>query len=82
MSSASIGLLQALVVQVLVGIDIAFPILFGDNSGTTTTAIISSVGANKTAKRAAIIHFLFNLTGTIIFMTLLRRPVEYLVTLI
>lgn len=81
-SSASIGLLQALAGQGLLGIDIAFPILFGDNIGTTTTAIISSVGANKTAKRAAIIHFLFNLTGTIIFMTLLRRPVEYLVTLI
>ena len=79
-SSASIGLLQALASQGLLGIDIAFPILFGDNIGTTTTALISSVGANKTAKRAAIIHFLFNATGTIIFMTLLRGPVEALVT--
>lgn len=78
-SSASIGLLQALASQGLIGLDIAFPILFGDNIGTTTTALISSVGTNKTAKRAAVIHFLFNLMGTIIFMTLLRRPIENIV---
>ncbi len=78
-SSASIGLLQALASQKLIGLDIAFPILFGDNIGTTTTALISSVGANKTAKRAAVIHFLFNLIGTIIFMTILRKPVEAIV---
>lgn len=81
-SSASIGLLQALASQGLLGIDIAFPILFGENIGTTTTALISSVGANKTAKRAAIIHFLFNLIGTIIFMTALRTPIESLVSAI
>ena len=78
-SSASIGLLQALAGQGLININIAFPILFGDNIGTTTTAIISSIGANKTAKRAAIIHFLFNLIGTIIFMTVLRHPIQLLV---
>lgn len=78
-SSASIGLLQALAGQGLLDINMAFPILFGDNIGTTTTALISSVGANKTAKRAAIIHFLFNLIGTIIFMTLLRIPIQQLV---
>ena len=49
-SSASIGLLQALASQGLININIAFPILFGDNIGTTTTAMISSIGANKTAK--------------------------------
>lgn len=79
-SSASIGLLQALAGEGLVSMHIAFPILFGENIGTTTTAMISSIGANKTAKRAAIIHFLFNLVGTIIFMTLLRYPIEWLVT--
>lgn len=79
-SSASIGLLQALASQGLLNINIAFPILFGDNIGTTTTAMISSVGANKTAKRAAIIHFLFNLIGTIIFMTVLKTPIQNLVT--
>ena len=78
-SSASIGLLQALASQGLIDLEIAFPILFGDNIGTTTTALISSVGTNKTAKRAAIIHFLFNLIGTIIFMTILRNPVEAIV---
>ena len=78
-SSASIGLLQALASQGLININMAFPILFGDNIGTTTTALISSIGTNKTAKRAAIIHFLFNLTGTILFMTILRKPVEFIV---
>lgn len=78
-SSASIGLLQALAGQGLLNINIAFPILFGDNIGTTTTALISSIGANKTAKRAAIIHFLFNLIGTIIFMTILRVPIQAIV---
>lgn len=78
-SSASIGLLQALAGQGLVDINIAFPILFGDNIGTTTTAMISSIGANKTAKRAAFIHFLFNVIGTIVFMTVLRAPIEAIV---
>ena len=78
-SSASIGLLQALAGQGLIGINIAFPILFGENIGTTTTALISSIGANKTAKRAAVIHFLFNLIGTIIFMTVLKSAIEILV---
>lgn len=78
-SSASIGLLQALASQGLIGINIAFPILFGENIGTTTTALFSSIGANKTAKRAAIIHFLFNLVGTIIFMTVLWTPIELIV---
>ncbi|NLW39689.1 MAG: Na/Pi cotransporter family protein [Tissierellia bacterium] len=78
-SSASIGLLQALASQGLININIAFPILFGDNIGTTTTAMISSIGANKTAKRAAVLHFLFNLIGTIIFMTILRNPIEAIV---
>ncbi|NLY46110.1 MAG: Na/Pi cotransporter family protein [Tissierella sp.] len=78
-SSASIGLLQALAGQGLISINMAFPILFGDNIGTTTTSLISSVGANKTAKRAAVIHFLFNLVGTIIFITVLRIPIQYFV---
>lgn len=78
-SSASVGLLQALAGQGLVHMDVAYPILFGQNIGTTTTALISSIGANKTAKRAAVIHFLFNLIGTILFMTVLRNPIESLV---
>ncbi|NMB09640.1 MAG: Na/Pi cotransporter family protein [Tissierellia bacterium] len=78
-SSASIGLLEALGKQGLIGISQAFPVLFGDNIGTTTTALISTVGASKNAKRAGIIHLLFNVVGTIIFMFILRKPVEYLV---
>ena len=81
-SSASIGLLQALAGEGLVSMHLAFPILFGENIGTTTTAMISSIGANKTAKRAAIIHFLFNLIGTLMFMTIFRYPIEWLVTYI
>ncbi len=81
-SSASIGLLQALAGEGLISINMAFPILFGDNIGTTTTSLISSVGANKTAKRAAVIHFLFNLVGTIVFMLFLRIPIQYVVELL
>lgn len=78
-SSASIGLLQALASQGLISLNLAFPILFGDNIGTTTTALISSIGANKTAKRAAVVHFIFNLIGTIIFITILRIPIQAIV---
>lgn len=78
-SSASVGLLQALAGQGLVTMNMAFPILFGENIGTTTTALISSIGANKTAKRAAFIHFFMKLVGTLIFMTILRVPIEKLV---
>lgn len=79
-SSASIGLLQALAGQGILGMNIAFPVLLGENIGTTTTALISSIGANITAKRAALIHFVFNLVGTIIFMLGLRYPLEWLIT--
>lgn len=75
-SSASVGLLQALAGQGLIQMDVAFPILYGQNIGTTITALISSIGANKTAKRAAVLHFLFNLIGTILFMSFLQYPVE------
>lgn len=78
-SSASIGVLQALAGEGMLTINMAFPILFGDNIGTTTTTLISSVGANRTAKRAAVIHFLFNVIGTIIFMLVLRIPIQIIV---
>ena len=54
----------------------ALPILFGDNIGTTTTAMLSSIGASRTAKQAAFIHFLFNLIGTLLFMLVLRIPIQ------
>lgn len=67
-SSATVGIMQALGMQGLMHIGAAFPMLLGTNIGSTTTAILSSLGAHKTAKRAALIHFLFNLVGSIIFM--------------
>ncbi len=81
-SSAATGLLQALASQGLIDMGVIFPILMGENIGTTTTALVSSVGANKTAKRAALIHLTINLIGTIMFMLVLRYPVEYLVKLL
>ena len=73
-SSATTGILVALASEGLLPIHAAFPILLGTNVGTCVTAMISSVGANKTAKRAAVIHLLFNLIGTIIFAIFLAKP--------
>lgn len=67
-SSASVGILQALCVTGAVRYSVAIPIIMGQNIGTCVTSIISSVGANKNAKRAAMIHLYFNLLGTILFM--------------
>ena len=67
-SSASVGILQALCVTGAVGYKTAIPIIMGQNIGTCVTAIISSIGASKNAKRASMIHLYFNLIGTIIFM--------------
>jgi phosphate:Na+ symporter len=66
----------------LMTIEMAYPILFGENIGTCVTAMISSIGANKTAKRAALMHLTFNLIGTIIFMLFLRAPVQHLVGIV
>jgi phosphate:Na+ symporter len=70
-SSATIGILQGLHAQDLVDIKAALPILFGDNIGTTITAVLASIGASVAAKRAAATHVLFNLIGTAIFLILL-----------
>lgn len=67
-SSASVGILQALSSTGTVHYSMALPIIMGQNIGTCITSIISSIGANKNAKRAAMIHLYFNLIGTIIFM--------------
>lgn len=67
-SSASIGILQSLAAQGLITAKAALPVLFGDNIGTTITAVISSIGATVAAKRAAAIHVVFNLIGTVIFV--------------
>ena len=67
-SSASVGILQALCVTGAVKYSAAIPIIMGQNIGTCITAIMSSIGASKNAKRAALVHLYFNLIGTIIFM--------------
>ncbi|MFO7153291.1 MAG: Na/Pi cotransporter family protein [Bacillota bacterium] len=79
-SSATIGILQALAAQGIVDISIALPILFGDNIGTCVTTLISSIGTNVTAKRAALLHLLFNIIGTIIFMLILPFFQAFVVT--
>lgn len=66
-SSASVGILQALATASLVPWNSAIYIILGQNIGTCVTAILSGIGANKNAKRAAIIHFLFNFIGSVLF---------------
>ena len=69
-SSASVGILQALCATGNVTYGLAIPIIMGQNIGTCITAIMSAIGANKNAKRAAAIHLYFNLIGTVVCMTL------------
>ena len=68
-SSASVGILQALCISGLVPYSVAIPIIMGQNIGTCVTSLISSIGATKNARRAAMIHLYFNLIGTVLFMT-------------
>ncbi|MCR4610955.1 MAG: Na/Pi cotransporter family protein [Lachnospiraceae bacterium] len=67
-SSASVGILQALCATGAVHYSVALPIIMGQNIGTCVTSIISSIGATKNARRAAMIHLYFNLIGTVLFM--------------
>ncbi|MDO4275489.1 MAG: Na/Pi cotransporter family protein [Eubacteriales bacterium] len=67
-SSASVGILQALCMTGAVHYSVALPIIMGQNIGTCVTALLSAIGANKNAKRAAMVHLYFNLIGTGIFM--------------
>lgn len=67
-SSASVGILQALCATGSLHYSTALPIIMGQNIGTCITAILSSVGATKNAKRAALVHLYFNLIGTVTFM--------------
>ena len=69
-SSASVGILQALCATGNVTYGLAIPIIMGQNIGTCITAIMSAIGANKNAKRAAAIHLYFNLIGTVVCMVL------------
>ena len=68
-SSASVGILQALSVTGGVSYAAAIPIIMGQNIGTCVTALLSSVGTNKNARRAAIVHLLFNVIGVTVLLT-------------
>ena len=68
-SSASVGILQALAATGQVTYGAAVPIIMGQNIGTCVTALLSSVGANKNAKRAALVHLSFNVIGTAVWLT-------------
>jgi len=70
-SSASVGILQTFASIGLIGLDSAVYVILGQNIGTCVTAIISAIGANTNSKRAAGIHLMFNIIGTIIYLILL-----------
>ena len=69
-SSASVGILQALAATGAVSYGAAIPIIMGQNIGTCITAILSSFGTNRNAKRAALVHLSFNIIGTAVWLTL------------
>ncbi|MDQ0269461.1 Na/Pi cotransporter family protein [Cytobacillus purgationiresistens] len=71
-STATIGILQGLYAGGLVDLNAALPILFGDNVGTTITAVLAAIGASVAAKRAAAVHVVFNVIGATIFLILLK----------
>lgn len=71
-SSATIGILQGLHAENLINLQGALPVLFGDNVGTTITAVLAAIGTSVAAKRAAATHVLFNLIGTTLFLILLK----------
>lgn len=74
-SAATIGILQELAHQGAITYQQAVPILFGDNIGTTVTALLASVGTSVTARRAALTHCMFNVMGTIIFLPLVSMGI-------
>ncbi|MDL2271718.1 Na/Pi cotransporter family protein, partial [Desulfovibrio sp. OttesenSCG-928-I05] len=67
-SAATIGLTMAMASQGLLSIDMAIPIILGDNIGTTVTAVLAAIGTSRSAKQAAAAHVLFNTIGVLIFM--------------
>jgi len=69
-SSASVGILQALSMTGAIHYSVAIPVIMGQNIGTCVTAVLSSFGTNKDARRASMIHLVFNVAGTIIWLTI------------
>jgi len=70
-SSATIGILQGLFAEGAIALEAALPVLFGDNIGTTITAVLASIGTSLSARRAACVHVMFNVIGAIIFLIFL-----------
>ena len=79
-SSASMGMLLAVASTGAISLGAALPILYGENIGTCVTSLISSIGASKNAKRAATMHLIFNIIGTLVFMLVLTKPIIAVVT--
>lgn len=77
-SSATIGILQTIADEGMIELFPALPVLFGDNIGTTITAVIAAIGASVAAKRAAAVHVIFNVIGTTLFIIALY-PVYHLI---
>ena len=82
-SSASVGIVQAMAASGVVDLGGVIFILFGQNIGTCATALLASIGTNRAGKRAAVIHLLFNIIGTLIFIpvTLLLPYVPFIESL-
>ncbi|OKL36811.1 Na/Pi cotransporter family protein [Domibacillus mangrovi] len=80
-SSATIGILQGLFSEGLLDIHAALPVLFGDNIGTTITAVLASIGASVAARRAAATHVLFNIIGSVIFLIILPYFTRFVIYL-
>lgn len=79
-SSATIGVLIALAAQGLIPFESALYVIYGDNIGTCTTALISSIGSSRNARRVGVMHMTFNLMGTVLFVLLLGGPLTRIVT--
>ena len=78
--SATIGILIAMATQGLISLEGAIPVLLGDNIGTCITAVLATLRANATAKRVALAHVLFNLIGSIIFVTFMSWFIKFVLT--
>ena len=77
-SSATIGILQGLHAESIIILEAAIPILFGDNIGTTFTAVLASIGSTINAKRMAASHVLINVIGTVVFMIFLQPFIDWM----
>jgi len=76
-SSATIGILQGLYAEGAISLTAAIPVLFGDNIGTTITAVLAAIGVSVAARRAALTHVIFNLVGATIFLFFLPLFTSY-----